>query len=83
MVLKRCVDVFLQALGSKKTHKNYLFQLEKFMVWNKLTDYDDLLKADDRAHVHFLAEKIKTVQISELFYDENADRPIYIVKIMD
>ena len=41
MVLKRCVDVFLQALGSKKTHKNYLFQLDKFMVWNKLTDYDD------------------------------------------
>ncbi len=49
MVLKRCVDVFLQALGSKKTHKNYLFQLDKFMVWNKLTDYDDLLKADDKA----------------------------------
>jgi len=43
----------------------------------------DLLTADNRAYVHFLAEKIKTVQISELFYDEKADRPIYLVKIMD
>jgi len=43
----------------------------------------DLLTADNRAYVHFLAEKIKTVQISELFYDEKADRPIYLVKILD
>jgi menaquinone-dependent protoporphyrinogen IX oxidase len=43
----------------------------------------DLVTADNTAYVHFLAEKIKTVQISELFYDEKADRPIYIVKIID
>ena len=43
----------------------------------------DLLTADNRAYVHFLAEKIKTVQISELFYDEKGDRPIYLVKILD
>jgi len=43
----------------------------------------DLVTADNTAYVHFLTEKIKTVQISELFYDENADRPIYLVKIMD
>ena len=49
MVLKRCVDIFLQALGSKKTHKNYLYHLDNFLAWNKLTDYDDLLKADDKA----------------------------------
>jgi len=42
-----------------------------------------LLTADNRAYVHFLAEKIKTIQISELFYDEKADRPIYLVKIID
>ena len=43
----------------------------------------DLITADNKAYVHFLAKKIKTVQISELFYDENADRPIYIVKIIN
>jgi len=42
-----------------------------------------LLTADNRAYVHFLAEKIKTIQISELFYDEKADRHIYLVKIVD
>ncbi len=43
----------------------------------------DLITTDNRAYVHFLAEKIKTVQISELFYDEKADRPVLIVKIID
>ena len=46
MVLKRCVDIFLQALGSKKTHKNYLYHLDNFLAWNKLTDYDDLDKEE-------------------------------------
>ena len=43
----------------------------------------DLITADNRAYVHFLAAKIKMVQISELFYHEKADRPIYLVKVID
>ncbi|KEQ56597.1 hypothetical protein AAA799E16_01233 [Marine Group I thaumarchaeote SCGC AAA799-E16] len=79
-------------------HKHHLTNYEKiFEVGKDLKqrDYDevlatfckknecDLLTADNRAYVHFLAEKINTVQISELFYDEKADRPIYLVKIID
>ena len=43
----------------------------------------DLITADGKAYIHFFRENVKTVQISELFYDENADRPIYTVKIID
>jgi len=49
MVLKRCLEIFYQALGSEVTQKNYKWQLDRFMEWNKLTDYDDLLKADDKS----------------------------------
>jgi len=66
-------------VGKDLKQREYDEGLAKFCKKNEC----DLITADNRAHVHFLAEKIKTVQISELFYDENADRPIYIVKIMD
>jgi len=49
VVLKRCLEIFYQALGSKVTQKNYKWQLDRFVEWNKLTDYDDLLKADDKS----------------------------------
>ena len=46
------------------------------------TNHCDLLTADNRAYTHFLSENINTVQISELFYDDKADRPIYLVEII-
>jgi len=41
--------MFLQALGSEHTKKAYKYQLDKFLAWNKTKDYDNLLKADDKA----------------------------------
>ncbi len=48
---KRCVSLFLNAIGSKVTQKNYLYELDRFVKWNKIKtgNYDDLLKADDKA----------------------------------
>ena len=66
-------------VGKDLKQREYDEGLAKFCKDNNC----DLLTADNRAYVHFLAEKIKTVQISELFYDEKADRPIYLVMIVD
>ena len=49
MPQKRCLVMFLQALGSPVTRENYKYQLDRFMKWNNLTDYDDLLKADEKS----------------------------------
>ena len=44
----------------------------------------ELLTADNRAYLHFFTEKkIKNVQVSEFVYEDKADRPIYLVKIID
>jgi hypothetical protein len=44
----------------------------------------ELLTADNTAYVHFFTEKkIKNLQISEFTYEDKADRPIYLVKILD
>lgn len=66
-------------VGKDLKQREYDEGLAKFCKKNQC----DLLTADNRAYVHFLAAKIKTVQISELFYDEKADRPIYLVRIVD
>lgn len=43
----------------------------------------DLLTADSTAHTHFFrVSPIKNVQISEFIYENKADRPIYLVKIL-
>lgn len=44
---KRCLTMFLEAIGSPVTKENYKYQLDRFMNWCKIADYDDLLKADD------------------------------------
>jgi len=49
MVLQRCLSIFLQALGSDVTKENYQYQLNRFLAWNKLKNYDDLLKADEKS----------------------------------
>ncbi len=44
----------------------------------------ELLTADNRAYIHFFSEKkIRNVQLSEFIYEDKADRPIYLVKIVD
>jgi len=70
-------EMFVVGIDLKQ--REYDEGLAKFCKKNEC----DLITADSKAYTHFFAEKIKTVQISELFYDESADRPIYIVKIAD
>jgi len=81
--------------GSKKHLENY-HKIFVVGVDLKQRDYDEtlatfcmendceLLTADNRAYIHFFSEKkIKNVQLSESIYEDNADRPIYLVKIVD
>ncbi len=74
MVLPRCLNLIYQALGSKVTHKNYKWQLDRFMAWNKITDYDDLLKADDKSIQRNLEDYLMHIK------DRNS--PNYIPSIM-
>ncbi len=48
---QRCLKLFLNAIGSIHTRKGYLYQLDRFLKWNsiKAGNYDDLLKADEKA----------------------------------
>ena len=50
MSQKRCLVMFLQALGSPITRENYKYQLDNFMKWNKIKkgDYDKLLLTDSK-----------------------------------
>ena len=44
----------------------------------------DFLTADSTAYTHFFRVKsINFVQISEFTFEKGADRPIYLVRIMD
>jgi len=45
---QRCIEVFLQAIAPT-TQKQYKIMLEKFLKWNKLKNYDELLKADEKS----------------------------------
>ncbi len=79
--------------------KKYLEKYDRVFVVGvdlKQRDYDEvlatfckdneceLLTADNRAYLHFFTEKkIKNVQVSEFVYEDKADRPIYLVKIID
>ena len=80
---------------NKKYLENY-DQIFEVGVNLKQRDYDetlasfckdnqcDLLTADNTAYTHFFTEKkIKNVQISEFIYEDKADRPVYLVEIVD
>ena len=46
----RSYSLFLSANKSEHTKEIYVYHLEKFLAWNKdCKDYDDLLKADEKA----------------------------------
>ena len=49
MIQERCLVMFLQAIRTESTRVTYKYHLDKFMAWNKVTDYGDLLKADEKA----------------------------------
>jgi hypothetical protein len=93
LIVQNCK--WLRNEESKKHLENYdkIFEVG---IDLKQRDYDEtlatfcndndceLLTADNRAYIHFFSEKkIKTVQLSEFVYEEKADRPIYLVKIVD
>ena len=84
MPQKRCLVMFLEALGSPITCENYKYQLDRFMEWNKTKEYDDLLKADEKSiqrnledYLICLEDKYSPNHISsimahvELFYTMN------------
>ncbi len=66
-------------VGKDLKQREYDEGLAKFCKKNKC----DLITTDGTAYIHFFAEKIKAVKISQLFYDDKADRPVLIVKIID
>ena len=47
----KVLQLFLNAIGSVHTKKGYLYQLDRFLKRNKIKsgNYDDLLKADEKA----------------------------------
>ena len=46
---ERCLIMFVEAIDSPITKKKYLYELNRFMKWNGLTNFDDLLKADEKS----------------------------------
>ena len=67
-------------VGDDLKQREYDENLAKFCVDNSC----DLLTADNRAYTHFFVDNIiTTVQISEFVYEHKADRPIYLVKVID
>lgn len=48
MLQERCFMLFSQAIHTESTRTTYKYHLDKFMAWNKITDYGDLLKADEK-----------------------------------
>lgn len=46
----RSYNLFLSAIKSEQTKELYVYHLKRFLTWNKdCKDYDDLLKADEKA----------------------------------
>ena len=49
-IQNRSYSLFLSAIKSEHTKEIYVYHLERFLTWNKdCNDYDDLLKADEKA----------------------------------
>ena len=48
MIMQRSLVLFENAIKSEATRKAYLYQLEKFKVWLKAKDYDQLLAAPEK-----------------------------------
>ena len=60
--IPRCLDLFKNGLGSPKTYVSYKFQLDRFLAWTKIPDYDDLLKADDKSIQRLLSYNLENLK---------------------
>ncbi|MCV0372475.1 MAG: hypothetical protein K5793_02860 [Nitrosarchaeum sp.] len=77
-LLQKYDEIFI--VGEDLKQREYDENLATFCMDNCC----ELLTADNRAYVHFFTDKrIKNVQISEFVYEHKADRPIYLVKIVN
>ena len=77
-LLRKYAKIFV--VGEHLKQREYDENLATFCMDNCC----ELLTADNRAYIHFFTDKrIKNVQISEFIYEDKADRPIYLVKILD
>lgn len=77
-LVKHYESIFV--VGEHLKQREYDENLATFCMDNSC----DLLTADNRAYTHFFSDKrIKNVQISEFVYEHKADRPIYLVKILN
>ena len=76
MVVARCLDVFLQSIGSEKTKDIYRYHLDNFLKWNKdCKDYDDLLKADEKSIQRNLEDYV-------IFLKNGGKSPNYLPSIL-
>jgi integrase len=76
MVVARCLDVFLQSIGSEKTKDIYRYHLDNFLKWNKgCKDYDDLLKADEKSIQRNLEDYV-------IFLKDSGKSPNYLPSIL-
>ncbi len=90
----RSYSLFLSAIKSEHTKEIYKYHLEKFLAWNKdCKDYDDLLKADEKAIQRKLEDYVMYLKLNfspnyiptifkgvELFYTMNKVNDITAIK---
>ena len=77
-LLRRFDEIFVVGIHLKQ--REYDENLATFCMNNNC----ELLTADNRAYIHFFRDhRIKNVQISEFIYEPRADRPIYLVQIIN
>jgi len=81
----RSYSLFLSAIKSEHTKEIYVYHLKRFLTWNKdCKDYDDLLKADEKAIQRKLEDYVMYLKLNfspnyvptifkpvELFYTMN------------
>ena len=46
--MQRSLLLFNESIKAEATRKNYLGNLDKFLAWSKLKDYDSILRIDDK-----------------------------------
>ena len=77
-ILKNFKQIFI--VGEDLKQREYDENLASFCMDNNC----NLLTADNRAYIHFFSDdRIHNVKISEFVYEKKADRPVYLVKILD
>ena len=82
--MQRSLVLFENAIKTEATRKAYLYQLEKFRVWIKVKNYDELLAAPEKQiqvfledYLFYLKKKLSpntipsTIAPLELFYSMN------------